>query len=81
LLRARSGYGEVMSIDAIKEAITALPGDERHSLASWLNDLDYDDWDKEMAKDFSPRGSERASRREDRPGDRPGHRDGNRYLA
>ena len=41
-------------MQAIKAAITKLSGDERHSLALWLNELDYDEWDKEMVKDFSP---------------------------
>ena len=45
-----------MTVEAIKEAITALPEDERHSLVSWLNELDYDEWDKLMVKDFSPGG-------------------------
>jgi hypothetical protein len=45
-----------MTVDDIKQAIAELPGEERHSLAAWLNELDYDDWDKEMAKDFSPGG-------------------------
>ena len=45
-----------MSIDAIKEAISRLPDDERHLLAAWLNELDYDDWDRKMVADFSPGG-------------------------
>jgi hypothetical protein len=45
-----------MTVEALKEAIRALPEDERHSLASWLNELDYDDWDREMVADFSPGG-------------------------
>ena len=45
-----------MTVEAIKEAIAGLPEDERHSLAAWLNELDYDEWDKEMVKDFSPGG-------------------------
>ena len=45
-----------MTIDALKEAIVGLPDEERHSLAAWIIELDYDDWDKEMAKDFSPGG-------------------------
>jgi hypothetical protein len=45
-----------MTVEAIKAAITELPDDERHSLALWLNELDYDEWDKEMVKDFSPGG-------------------------
>ena len=52
----QAGYGEDMTVEAIKEAITALPEDQRHSLASWLNELDYDEWDKQMVKDFSPGG-------------------------
>ena len=43
-------------MEAIKAAITELPEDERHSLVTWLNELDYDEWDKEMVKDFSPGG-------------------------
>ncbi len=45
-----------MTVETLKETINELPEDERHSLAAWLNGLDYDDWDKEMAKDFSPGG-------------------------
>jgi len=45
-----------MTVEAIKEAITALPENERRSLASWLNELEYDEWDKQMVKDFSPGG-------------------------
>jgi hypothetical protein len=43
-------------VEAIKMAITQLPEDERHSLAAWLNELDYDEWEKEMVNDFSPGG-------------------------
>jgi len=43
-------------VEAIKEAIAGLPEEERRSLAVWLNELDYDEWDKEMVKDFSPGG-------------------------
>ena len=45
-----------MTVEAIKEAIAELPEDQRHYLAVWLNELDYDDWDKEMVRDFSPGG-------------------------
>ncbi len=45
-----------MTVEAIKEAIAGLAEEERHSLAAWLNELEYDDWDKEMVKDFSPGG-------------------------
>jgi hypothetical protein len=42
-----------MTVDAIKEAITALADHDRHALALWLNELEYDEWDKQMATDFS----------------------------
>ena len=45
-----------MSVEAIKDAIQRLPEEERTSLAAWLNDLEYDDWDKQMAKDFAQGG-------------------------
>jgi len=51
-----SGYGGDMTVEAIKDAIAALPTEDRHSLALWLNGLEYDDWDKQMAEDFAPGG-------------------------
>lgn len=45
-----------MTVEAIKDAISALPREERQSLASWLNELDYDAWDKQMVEDFSAGG-------------------------
>jgi hypothetical protein len=45
-----------VTVEAIKTAIADLPEGERHSLALRLNELDYDDCDKEMVKDFSPGG-------------------------
>lgn len=45
-----------MIVDAIKAAISDLPADQRHSLAIWLNEFDYDAWDREMVADFSPGG-------------------------
>jgi hypothetical protein len=45
-----------MSVDAIKKAIAALPSEDRHALASWLNELEYDAWDRQMLGDFSPGG-------------------------
>ncbi len=45
-----------MTMEAIKNAIAALPLEERHSLAAWLNELEYDAWDKQMVQDFSPGG-------------------------
>jgi hypothetical protein len=45
-----------MTVEAIKEAISHLPDDARHSLAVWINELDYDDWDHQMEADFSTGG-------------------------
>lgn len=45
-----------MTVEAIKEVITQLPEEERHSLAVWLNEPDYDEWDRQMVEDFSPGG-------------------------
>ena len=45
-----------MTVEAIKDAIQHLPEDERTSLVAWLNDMEYDDWDREMAKDLSSAG-------------------------
>ena len=45
-----------MTLEALKEVIAELAEDERHSLAVWLNQLDYDAWDREMLRDFSPGG-------------------------
>jgi hypothetical protein len=46
-----------MTVEAIKDAIAGLPEDDRQSLAAWLNDLEYDAWDREMVRDFGPGGS------------------------
>jgi hypothetical protein len=45
-----------MTVDALKNAINALPREERHALALWLNELEYDAWDKQMLEDFSAGG-------------------------
>ena len=50
------GYGEGMTIEAIKEAISGLPADERHSVAFWLNELEYDAWDRQMVRDLAAGG-------------------------
>ena len=42
-----------MTLEAIKEAIAELPADERNALAAWLTAQDSDEWDRQMAKDFS----------------------------
>ena len=45
-----------MNVEALKEAIAELPPQERHSLAAWLNELEFDEWDRQMMQDFSPGG-------------------------
>lgn len=45
-----------MTVEAIKVAIAGLTEDDRHSLAAWLNELDYDGWDRQMVKDFDHGG-------------------------
>lgn len=45
-----------MTVEAIKDAIAGLAEDDRHSLAAWLNDFDYDAWDRQMVQDFTPGG-------------------------
>ena len=45
-----------MTVEAIKDAIVGLPEDDRHSLTAWLNELDYDPWDREMVEDFTSGG-------------------------
>jgi hypothetical protein len=44
------------TVEAIKEAIAALPDDDKVRLAAWLNLQTMDEWDKEMLRDFSPSG-------------------------
>lgn len=41
-----------MTVDAIKDAILALPERDRLLLEDWLSDQ----WDEQMARDFSPGG-------------------------
>ena len=45
-----------MTLELLKEEIVALSDEERQALAVWLNGLDSDAWDYEMARDFSPGG-------------------------
>jgi hypothetical protein len=45
-----------MTVEAIKEAIQQLPEDERTTLAAWLNEIEYDEWDKQMVRKFAPDG-------------------------
>jgi hypothetical protein len=45
-----------MTVEAIKEAIASLSEQERASLAAWMIEQGYDEWDLQMAQDFSPGG-------------------------
>lgn len=51
-----ASYPENMTVEAIKEAIAGLPDTDRQALAAWLNELDYDAWDRQMVRDFSGGG-------------------------
>ena len=45
-----------MTVEALKEAIAELSEEERAAMASWIVEHEYDEWDKQMVKDFSPGG-------------------------
>jgi len=48
-------YVERMTLEAIKEAITHLPEEERRKLAGWFKGMEVA-WDEEMKRDFAPGG-------------------------
>ena len=48
-----------MTVEAIKDAIAALPEVDKVALAAWLNLQTMDEWDREMQRDFSPGGKGR----------------------
>jgi len=45
-----------MTLEAIKEAITELPSDEKSRLTAWLVGQDIKEWDRQIEEDFSPGG-------------------------
>jgi len=45
-----------MTLEALQEAIAELPAEEKAALATWLNEQEMDEWDRQMQKDFSPGG-------------------------
>lgn len=45
-----------MTLEAIKEAITELPLDEKTRLAEWLLRQGMEEWDRQIEEDFSPGG-------------------------
>ena len=45
-----------MTLDKIKDAIEHLPAGEQALLAKWLNERDWQAWDEQIERDFSPGG-------------------------
>lgn len=45
-----------MTLEALKEAIAELPAEEKTALASWLNEQEMDEWDRQMQRDFCEGG-------------------------
>jgi hypothetical protein len=45
-----------MTLNAIKSAIEELPEKQRTALLDWLLSRDREEWDKQIAEDFSPGG-------------------------
>ncbi len=43
-----------MSIGTLKDEILKLSEAEQAALRAWLMHQDWDDWDREMAEDFTP---------------------------
>ena len=46
-----------MTLEALKQAIAELPAYEKAALATWLNEQEMDEWDRQIQKDFSPGGA------------------------
>jgi len=49
-----------MTVEAIKEALPGCASMNGYSPALWLNELEYDAWDRQMVRDFSAGGRGRA---------------------
>ena len=45
-----------MTLAELKDAIEQLPGEDRTALASWLADLEREEWDDQIRHDFSSGG-------------------------
>jgi hypothetical protein len=45
-----------MTVDAIKDAISGLPDEDKIALAAWLHLPTMDEWDGQMVRDFAPAG-------------------------
>jgi hypothetical protein len=46
-----------MTLTAIKSAIEELPGEGMGALIDWLVSRDREEWDRQIAEDFSPDAS------------------------
>ena len=51
------GYPVIVTLEAIKQAITELPEEDQTSLAAWLAEQDARAWDKQIEEDFSEGGA------------------------
>ncbi len=51
-----SGYGDCMTLEAIKEAFVQLSKGEQEQFADWCEEREQEAWDEEMERDFSPGG-------------------------
>jgi hypothetical protein len=54
--RLETGYVWGMTLEAIKEAIEQLPAEQQAILADWISERDWQAWDKQIERDFSPGG-------------------------
>jgi hypothetical protein len=45
-----------MTLESIKEAIQQLPPEQQTILAKWLSERDWQAWDEQIERDFSPGG-------------------------
>jgi hypothetical protein len=45
-----------MTVEMIKEAIVHLSESDRKQLAEWLEELEEEEWDRQMEVDFAPGG-------------------------
>ena len=41
-----------MSVDEIEKAITKLSAEERAKLRAWLDEMDAEEWDRQIEKDI-----------------------------
>jgi hypothetical protein len=46
-----------MTLEAIKQAISELPEQDKTSLVAWLNEQEARAWDKQIEEDFSEGGA------------------------